>query len=66
MNQIQKDKISQASKKWWKENPNYKGANLGKKFSDVTKEKMRLAKLGKKRVFTQEHKDNISKAMKKV
>ena len=67
MNQTSKDKISEASKKWWEEHPDYKGANFGKKFSDETKKKMCLVKLGKKRApFTQEHKDNISKAMNKV
>jgi hypothetical protein len=66
MEEKQKQNISNTSKAWWAEHPDYKGANYGKKFSEETKEKMRLAKLGKKRKpFTQEHKEKISESMKK-
>ncbi len=35
-----------------------------KKFSKETRLKMRLAKLGKPRVFTKRHRKNLSKALK--
>ena len=66
MTEEQKQRVSEATRKWWKENPNYHGANYGKKFSQETKEKMRLAKLGKKRIFSEEHKINIGLGVKKA
>jgi len=60
MEQTTKDKISAKNKDWWATHPEYKRP----KASEETKEKMRLAKLGKPRnPFTQEHKDNIKKAL---
>ena len=59
MEQTIKDKISNKVKNWWINHPEYKR----QKASDETKEKMRLAKLGKKRKpFTQEHIDNMRKS----
>ena len=64
MKEETKKKISEASKKWWREHPNYRGVNAGKKMSEETKEKMRQAKLGKKRKsFTEEHKAKLRKIL---
>lgn len=40
------------------------GSQLGFKMSDEAKAKMRAAKLGKKRPFTDQHRANLSRAMK--
>jgi len=64
MNQEQKQKISDAAKRWWEEHSDYRGSNFGKKISEETKEKMRQSKLGKKRQFTEEHKEKLRKILK--
>jgi len=60
---MEKEQRSKIMKDWWLNHPEYKRP----KASEATKEKMRLAKLGKKRApFTQEHKDKIGSSLRKV
>ena len=56
---MDKEQRSQLTKDWWINHPNYKR----QKASEATKEKMRLAKLGKTRKFSKEHIENIRIAM---
>jgi hypothetical protein len=63
MEQTTKDKISKRNKEWWANHKDFK-PRKGFKISQETKEKMRQAKLGKKRKpFTQEHKDKLKKIL---